>query len=137
MSTEYKLNNTGPEVQERLDQVLPNKESIEKEHEDRVKTDEKLESDIKDLINRVDASEQKQEQLENSFKDIVLSGGGASTANAVTFDNSKSGLDSVSVQDAIDELVARKVYLTEDAYDRLVASGNVDPDVEYNVYEEE
>ena len=46
-------------------------------------------------------------QMEESIKDIAVSGG-ASQANAVTYDNTQSGLDSVTAQGAIDELQTKK-----------------------------
>lgn len=46
-------------------------------------------------------------------------------------------LSGKATKDAIDKVVESTVYLTEAEYDKLVASGNVNPDVEYNVYEEE
>lgn len=45
-------------------------------------------------------------QLQKSVDDIAVSGG-ASVANAVTYDNSVSGLKATTVQSAIDELTAR------------------------------
>lgn len=42
-------------------------------------------------------------QMENAIKDISVSGG-ASTANAVSYDNSTSGLEAVNAQGALDEL---------------------------------
>lgn len=45
-------------------------------------------------------------QLENAIKDISVSGG-ASTANAVSFDNAASGMTAVNAQAAIDELAAK------------------------------
>ena len=46
-------------------------------------------------------------QMEESIKDIAASGG-ASQANAVTYDNTQSQLDSVTAQGAIDELQTKK-----------------------------
>ncbi len=46
-------------------------------------------------------------QLANSIKDIAVTGG-ASTANAVTYDNENSSLDAVNIQAAIDELQSEK-----------------------------
>lgn len=44
-------------------------------------------------------------QLEKSIKDITVTGG-ASTANAVSYDNEQSGLKAVTAQGAIDEVVS-------------------------------
>lgn len=41
-----------------------------------------------------------------------------------------------SAKDDIADVIASKVYLTQEQYDALVASGTYDPNVEYNVYEE-
>lgn len=34
------------------------------------------------------------------------------------------------------EIIVKKVWLTQDAYDALVEAGTVDPNIEYNTYEE-
>lgn len=48
----------------------------------------------------------KTHQLENAVKDITATGG-ASTANAVSYNNDTSGITAVTVQGAIDELVTK------------------------------
>ena len=48
----------------------------------------------------------KTHQLENAVKDITVSGG-ASTANAVSYNNETSGMTAVTAQGAIDELAAK------------------------------
>lgn len=48
----------------------------------------------------------KTHQLENAIKDITVSGG-ASTANAVSYNNETSGMTAVTAQGAIDELVTK------------------------------
>lgn len=48
----------------------------------------------------------KTHQLEEAIKDISASGG-ASTANAVSYENSASGMTAVTVQGAVDELSAK------------------------------
>ena len=48
----------------------------------------------------------KTHQLENAIKDITATGG-ASTANAVSYNNETSGITSVTAQGAIDELVTK------------------------------
>lgn len=48
----------------------------------------------------------KQSQIEQSLKDIAVTGG-ASTAAAVSFDNNKSELNAVTAQEAIDELAEK------------------------------
>ena len=48
----------------------------------------------------------KTHQLEQAVKDISVSGG-ASTANAVNYDNSNSGLGAITAQAAIDELAVK------------------------------
>lgn len=50
---------------------------------------------------------EKTHQLEDAIKDITVSGG-ASTANAVSYSNSTSGMTAVTAQGAIDELAAKK-----------------------------
>lgn len=49
----------------------------------------------------------KTHQLEDAIKDIAVSGG-ASTANAVSYNNETSGMTAVTAQRAIDELAAKK-----------------------------
>lgn len=49
---------------------------------------------------------EKTHQLENAVKDITTTGG-ASTANAVSYSNSTSGMTAVTAQGAIDELVTK------------------------------
>ena len=48
----------------------------------------------------------KTHQLENAIKDITATGG-ASTANAVSYNNNTSGMTAVTAQGAIDELAAK------------------------------
>ena len=48
----------------------------------------------------------KTHQLENAVKDITVSGG-ASTANAVSYNNETSGMTAITAQGAIDELAAK------------------------------
>lgn len=49
---------------------------------------------------------EKTHQLENAIKDIAVSGG-ASTANAVSYNNETSGMTSITAQGAIDELAKK------------------------------
>lgn len=49
---------------------------------------------------------EKTHQLENAIKDITVSGG-ASTANAVSYNNETSGMTAVTAQGAIDELATK------------------------------
>ena len=49
---------------------------------------------------------EKTHQLEDAIKDITVSGG-ASTANAVSYNNETSGMTAVTAQGAIDELAAK------------------------------
>ena len=49
---------------------------------------------------------EKTHQLEDAIKDITISGG-ASTANAVSYNNETSGMTAVTAQGAIDELAAK------------------------------
>ena len=48
----------------------------------------------------------KTHQLEDAFKDITVSGG-ASTANAVSYNNETSGMTAITAQGAFDELAAK------------------------------
>ena len=56
----------------------------------------------------------KTHQLEDSIKDITVTGG-ASTANAVSYNNETSGMTSVTAQGAIDELAAKNATKAEKA----------------------
>jgi hypothetical protein len=49
---------------------------------------------------------EKTHQLENAIKDITVSGG-ASTANAVSYNNETSGMTAITAQGAIDELASK------------------------------
>ena len=49
---------------------------------------------------------EKTHQLEDAIKDITVSGG-ASTANAVSYNNETSGMTAVTAQGAIDELATK------------------------------
>ena len=49
---------------------------------------------------------EKSHQLEDAIKDITVSGG-ASTANAVSYNNETSGMTAITAQGAIDELAAK------------------------------
>ena len=54
----------------------------------------------------------KTHQLEDAVKDITVSGG-ASTANAVSYNNDTSGMTAVTAQGAIDELAAKNATKAE------------------------
>lgn len=56
----------------------------------------------------------KTNQLEDAIKDITVTGG-ASTANAVSYNNDTSGMTSVTAQGAIDELAAKNATKAEKA----------------------
>lgn len=57
---------------------------------------------------------EKVKQLEKSINDIAISGG-ASTANAVTYDNVLSNLNAVTAQGALDELAQKNKQTTTKA----------------------
>jgi len=63
MAINYDLNNTGPEVQERLDQVMPNKTDIEKEVLDRQEADNALQEQITAINNEIGESGQGGETI--------------------------------------------------------------------------
>lgn len=56
----------------------------------------------------------KTHQLEDAIKDITVTGG-ASTANAVSYNNETSGMTAVTAQGAIDELAAKNATKAEKA----------------------
>lgn len=63
-------------------------------------------------------------QMENAIKDIAVTGG-ASTANAVTYDNESSGLTSVTAQGAIDEI---KTLIDEGYLYKGIATPSMSPE---------
>lgn len=62
----------------------------------------------------LDTLDNRSTQMENAIKDISVSGG-ASTASAVSYDNSASKLEAVTAQGALDELKANIMQETERA----------------------
>lgn len=88
---------------------------------------------------KLDINNKQLKQLNDAVKSISVTGG-ASTASAVTFDNTSSGMTAVTVQaaieelkTAIDELKASHIVLTEDEYEALQSK---DRDKIYMTYEE-
>lgn len=76
--------------------------------------DTDLQSQINDKQQQITANDEdisllqtRSTQMEKAIKDISASGG-ASVASAVTYDNTESGLDSITAQGAIDELANKK-----------------------------
>lgn len=76
--------------------------------------DTDLQSQIDDKQRQITANDDdisllqtRSTQMEKAIKDISASGG-ASQASAVTYENTESGLDSVTAQGAIDELASKK-----------------------------
>lgn len=76
--------------------------------------DTDLQSQINDKQQQITANDgdisllqTRSTQMEKAIKDISASGG-ASQASAVTYENTESGLDSVTAQGAIDELARKK-----------------------------
>lgn len=76
--------------------------------------DTDLQSQINDKQQQITANDEdisllqiRSTQMEEAIKDISASGG-ASQASAVTYENTESGLDSVTAQGAIDELANKK-----------------------------
>lgn len=76
--------------------------------------DTDLQSQINDKQQQITANDgdisllqTRSTQMEKAIKDISASGG-ASRASAVTYENTESGLDSVTAQGAIDELARKK-----------------------------
>ena len=71
----------------------------------------------------------KTHQLEDAIKDIAVSGG-ASTANAVSYNNETSGMTAVTAQGAIDELVTKNK-----SQDAIIAEKAEKSDVQSSVSE--
>ena len=88
---------------------------------------------------KLDINNKQLKQLNDAVKSISVTGG-ASTASAVTFDNTSSEMTAVTVQAAIeelkaaiDELKASHIVLTEDEYEALQSK---DRNKIYMTYEE-
>lgn len=102
------------------------------EHDDNFKD---YQSQIDNYKNKVDKLESKTNQLSESIKSISVTGG-ASTAEAVAYDNIDGTLQSTDVKSALDELSNKTKYITQDDYDALLAADEIEDDVEYNIIED-
>lgn len=61
----------------------------------------------KEVAERIDTLDNRSTQMETAINDISVTGG-ASTASAVSYSNSTSGLEAITTQGAIDELESKK-----------------------------
>ena len=68
MSVNYDLNNTGPEVQERLDQVLTNRDAISEEEAARQQRDNEI---IAQMKSYTDAEQSRAEGAEQGLRDAI------------------------------------------------------------------
>ena len=68
MSQYYDLNNTGKEVQERLEQVMPNKEAIRQETDKRENEDKELEERLKKYT---DSEKERAEKAEKGLQEQI------------------------------------------------------------------
>lgn len=96
---------------EDLMETIQNVDKTLKDHQSQL--DDK-QSQIDDKQKQITANDEdisllqtRSTQMEEAIKDISASGG-ASVASAVTYDNTESGLDSITAQGAIDELANKK-----------------------------
>lgn len=124
---------TGIPATPQVEDTLADIQNILKEHEYQFKDQQ---NQINELGNRATSIENTNEQILETLDEIAATGG-ASTAEAVVYNNNDSPLKSVNVKQALDELANSKKYLTQDQYDELVRIGEVKEDVEYNILEEE
>lgn len=124
---------TGIPSTPQVEDTLADIQDILKEHEYQFKDQQ---NQINELGRRATNIENTNEQIRETLDGIAATGG-ASTAEAVTYNNNDSSLKSVNVKQALDELSNSKKYLTQDQYDELVRIGEVKEDVEYNILEEE
>lgn len=99
----------------------------------------KMNTNLVNNNTKLDTNTEQLKQLNDAVKSISVTGG-ASTASAVTFDNTSSGMTAVTIQGAIeelkaaiDELKASHIVLTEDEYEALQSK---DKDKIYMTYEE-
>ena len=94
-----------------LSQMIQNVDQSVKQLKEK---DTDLQSQIDDKQKQITSNDEdisllqtRSTQMEKAIKNISASGG-ASVASAVTYDNTESGLDSVTAQGAIDELQSKK-----------------------------
>lgn len=118
-----------PQVEDTLEDI----QDLLREHEFQFKDQQ---SQIDTLGHRATRIEDTNEQILETLDGIAISGG-ASTAEAVVYNNNDSPLKAINVKQALDELANSKKYLTQEQYDDLVRIGEVKEDVEYNILEEE
>lgn len=103
--------NAATGLPENLIETIQNVDKTLKDHQSQL--DDK-QSQIDDKQQQITANDDdisllqtRSTQMEEAIKDISASGG-ASQASAVTYENTESGLDSVTAQGAIDELSSKK-----------------------------
>lgn len=70
MATQYRLNETGPEVQERLDQVFPNRDNIATESERAVSEEQELDT-VKANRSELLAETERAQGVENNLQDQI------------------------------------------------------------------
>lgn len=103
--------NAATGLPENLVETIQNIDDTLKDHQSQLNDKQ---SQIDDKQQQITANDEdisllqtRSTQMEEAIKGISASGG-ASIATAVTYENTKSGLDSVTAQGAIDELASRK-----------------------------
>lgn len=103
--------NAATGLPENLVETIQNVDDTLKDHQSQL--DDK-QSQIDDKQQQITANDEdisllqtRSTQMEKAIKDISASGG-ASQASAVTYENTESGLDSITAQGAIDELANKK-----------------------------
>lgn len=103
--------NAATGLPEDLVQTIQNVDDTLKDHQSQL--DDK-QSQIDDKQQQITANDEdisllqtRSTQMEKAIKEISVSGG-ASQASAVTYENTESGLDSITAQGAIDELANKK-----------------------------
>ena len=103
--------NAATGLPEDLVETIQNVDDTLKDHQSQL--DDK-QSQIDDKQQQITANDEdisllqtRSTQMEKAIKDISVSGG-ASQASAVTYENTESGLDSITAQGAIDELANKK-----------------------------
>ena len=103
--------NAATGLPENLVETIQNVDDTLKDHQSQL--DDK-QSQIDDKQQQITSNDEdisllqtRSTQMEKAIKDISVSGG-ASQASAVTYENTESGLDSITAQGAIDELANKK-----------------------------
>ena len=113
-------------------------DTIEELKDKLIEHDENFEdhqTQINNIDKRTKVLENKTTQLTTTIKSISVTGG-ASVAEAVSYDNIDGGLQATDVKSALDEISNGTKYITQDDYDALLVADEIEDNVEYNIIED-